>query len=231
MKASIARLDAFYEVAFSRPAFSCASTFAQIIGPIYDALSGEFLIPDDAIRLESGNTLATAFVAISLNSPNCIFEVRLNGYKAHFFDVGSSDNVDRAKRSVKRFEVATSTFLHDGWPGIWRLTVPFWLAVEGGAEATEDIIRKFTGCPDDRDPLEIGSTATRSMARFECSNEEEVWSVSVFLHRAVLPSADLFFDISAEYGRRSYYRDFDKKVEHLTYVSGTICNKLGLIVE
>ena len=41
MKASIVRLDAFYEVEFGRPVFSCVASFVQIIELLYDTLLKE----------------------------------------------------------------------------------------------------------------------------------------------------------------------------------------------
>ena len=231
MKARIVRLDALYEVTFSRPAFSRISSFVQIIEPIHDSLSEELFIPPDSIRVENGNSIDTALVTVSLSSPNCVMEARLNGYKAHFFALGMSSEVDRAKRCISRFDAAVNRFLHDGQPGIWKLTTPLWLAIEGGVENADILIRKLTWRPDDNDPFGINATATHSMVRFESINEEEIWSVGVYLDKAALPGAHLFLDISAEYGLRSHYTSFDERTNHLAYLVRTVVDKLGLDLE
>ena len=84
MRARTARFDAYYEVAFNRPAFSRVASFSQIIEPIYDAFSAEVSIPPDAIKLENGNTIATAGVTLTLFSGFSLFEARLDGYKVRF---------------------------------------------------------------------------------------------------------------------------------------------------
>ena len=72
MKATIVWFDAYYDVSFSRPAFSRLGSFAQIIEPIHDALCSEVPIPSNAISLENGNTIATAVVTVTLFSGNGI---------------------------------------------------------------------------------------------------------------------------------------------------------------
>ena len=231
MKARITRFDAFYEVGFSRPAFSRISSFIQIIEPIHDALSQELLIPPDAVRVENGNTIDTAVVALNLTSPNCVMEARLNGYRAQFFELKDSGDIDCAKRCVRRFESAASGFLLDSQPVIWKLRAPFWLTVEGGIEAAEFMIRQLTWRPDEKDPFGVDATGTRSMVRFESFNKDELWTVGIGVDRAVLPNADLFLDISAEYTLGSRYGDFDEMAEHLAGLFETICGKLELMIE
>ena len=231
MKACIARLDAFYEVVFSRPAFSRISSFVQIIEPIHDALSQELIIPSDAMRIENGNTIDSAVVSLKLASPNFVMEARLNGYLAHFFDLRNPDDIERTKRCMRRFESAVSGFLQDGRPALWKLRARLWLIVEDGANATEHMIRQLTWRPNERDPFEIGATATHSVAKFDSSNEEEVWSVGIYLDKSALPEADLFLDISSEYGPRSIHVSFDDRAEHLSRIANTVCGKLGLTME
>lgn len=230
MKARIERLDAFYEVVFSRPAFNRVSSFVQIIEPIHDALSEELFIPPDAIRVENGNTIDSAVVSLNLTSPTCVMEARLNGYRAHFFELRNSNDIERAKRCMSLFETAASRFLQDGRPAIWKLRVPFWLAVDGGYEAIKNMIRRLTWRSDERDPFEVGATETRSVVRFESSNDEECWSVGIHLERSVLPNTHLFLDISAEYAVGSCYGDFDSRVEHVTGLVSAITNKLELVI-
>ena len=104
MKAQIVRIDARYEVAFSRPAFSQIASFAKIIEAIYDAFSSELKIPSDAIRLENGNTIATAGVTLTLFSGVSVFEAKLDGFKAHLLDLRSPETIDQAKRHINLFE-------------------------------------------------------------------------------------------------------------------------------
>lgn len=231
MKAHIERFDACYEVVFSRPSFSRLSSFVQIIEPIHDALSEELFIPPDAIRVENGNSIDTALVTVSLSSPNCVMEAKLNGYKIQFFALDEEFDIDHAKQITKYFEAAVSGFLHDGQPMIWKLMAPQWLAIDGGIESAESIIRGLTWSPDERDPFGVGATRLRPSVMFECSNDEEIWSVGIHLNTSRLRNADLFLDIFSEYGRGSRFGTFDDKADHLTSVVDTIFDRLGLVVE
>ena len=231
MKARITRFDACYEVVFSRPSLSRVSSFVQIIEPIYDALSEELHIPPDAIRVENGNTIDTALVTVSLSSQNCFMEARLNGYKVDFFALGARSDIDRVKRVMKRFEAAVSEFLSDGLPVTWKLRAPLWLTIEGGVEGAGNIIRDLTRCPEEKDPFGIGVTRMRPAIIFECSNDEEIWSVSIHLNISRLQNSHLFLDISSEYGRGSRFDAFDERVDHLAKVVDKVLDKLGLAVE
>ena len=231
MKATIARFDAYYEVAFSRPAFSRLGSFAQIIEPIHDALSSEALVPSDAIRLENGNTIATAVVTVTLFSGNGTLEARLDGYKSHFLDLRSSEDIDKAKRCAMLFEGAASEFLSDGVPATWRLVMPSWFIVDGGIDAAEELVRSLTWLPGNEDPFAIGATKTLSHVKFECLNAEQSWVIGLTVDKSVLPGADLFLEVSSGYTPGSHYDTFEKKMDHIAAVSRSICNTLGLIVD
>ena len=231
MKATVVRLDAYYEVTFARPAFNRVGSFAQIIEPIHDALSAETLIPADAIKFENGNTFASATVLVTLFSGNGIFEARLDGYKTHFLDLRSLEEVDRAKRCAMRFEEASSEFLSDGTPGNWRLVLPSWLTVDGGTEAAEELIRSLTSLPENDDPFKIGATKTLSHVKFEFLNTERSWAVGLTVDKSALPEAHLFLEISSGYTSDVEFDTFEKKVDHISTVFRSVSNRLGLILE
>ncbi len=231
MKARIVRFDAHYEVAFSRPAFSRIASFAQIIEPIYDAFGSELIIPSDAISLENGNTIATAGVTLTLFSGLSVFEAKLDGYKAHFLDLRSSAAIDRAKRHAKLFEDAIRGFLTDGVPAHSRLVTPSWLTVEGGIPAAVALVRRLTWLPDSDDPFQIDATNTRSLVKFECFNNENLWKIGITIDKSALQEADLFLELSGEYTSGSHFDSFDKKANHLATVSRAVTDKLDLIVE
>ncbi len=231
MKARTARFDAHYEVAFHRPAFSRIASFSQIIEPIYDAFSSEVPIPPDAIKLENGDTIATAGVTLTLFSGFGLFEARLDGYKARFLDLRSPGAIDQAKRYAKLFESAVCGFLTDGIPAHWRLIIPSWLTVDGGMDAAEDLIRRLTWLPESHDPFEIGSTEVSSQVRFDCFNTEDLWTVRVTVDKSAMPDTHLFLEISGEYAQGSHFDTLDKQAEHLSIVSKLVIDKLGLVVE
>ena len=231
MKARIARFDAYYEVAFYRPAFSRIASFSQIIEPIYDAFSAEVLIPPDAIKLENGNTIATAGVTLTLFSGFSSFEARLDGYKARFLDLRSPEAIDQAKRHAKLFESAVRGFLTDGIPAHWKLITPSWLTVDGGMDAAGDLIRRLTWLPGSRDPFEIGSTEVSSQVRFDCFNTEDLWTVRITVDKSAMPDTHLFLEISSEFGPGSHFNTLDKQAEHLSIISKSVIDKLGLVVE
>ena len=231
MKARIARFDVHYEVAFSRPAFSHIASFAQIIEPIYDTFSAETPIPSDAIELETGNTIDTAGVTLTLFSGFSVFEAKPDGYKAHFLDLRSPEAIDQAKRHATLFESAVCGFLTDGVPGLSRFVTPSWLTVEGGMSAADALVRNLTWSPESQDPFQIGATNVRSLVKFECSNTDDLWTVGITMDRSALPEAHLFLEISAAYTSGTHFDNFDKKAEHLSTVAGAVIGKLGLIVE
>ncbi len=230
MNARIVRSDTHYEVGFSRPAFSRITSFAQIIEPIYDAFCTEFEIPSDAISLENGNTIATAGVTLTLFSGLSVFEAKLDGFKAHFLDLRSSDAIDRAKRHARLFEDVVCGFLADGVPAHSRLVTPSWLSIEGGIPAAEALVRRLTWLPDSDDPFEIEATNTRSLVKFECSNNQ-LWQIGITADKSALHEADLFLELSGEYASGSHFDSFDDKANHLGRVSRAAIGKLGLILE
>ena len=231
MKATVSRIDAYYEVAFARPSFSRIGSFAQIMEPIYNALSMGNTIPSDAIRLENGNTISTAVVTVSLFSGLWTFEARLDGYKAHFLDLRSLEDIERVKHSASSFESAVGVFLNDGIPVSWRLVVPFWLQVEGGTDATDRIIRRLTWLPDSNDPFGIGSTKMSSQVKFQCFNPDQSWVVVISLDKSALPDAHLFCEISGGYTPGSQFDSLDKKAAHIDTIARSISYKLGLEVD
>ena len=230
MKARVARFDASYEVVFARPAFSRLTSFAKIIEPLHDALSRETTIPSDAIRVENGNTIASAFVSVALPFGNSLLEARLDGYKAQFVDLRSPEDIDRAKRHVECFENAVTTFLSDGSPHIWRLTTPHWLILDDGAPAAEGLIRRLTWRPEDSDPFGLGATNTQSQVRFTCSNTPGFWSVVLTIDKSAMPAADLFVEVSALYSPGSGFSTLEEKAEHLSAISKSVADKLSLEV-
>lgn len=231
MKATVKRLDAHYEVTFARPAFSRVGSFAQIIEPIHDALSTETEIPADAIKFENGNTIASATVLVTLFSGNGIFEARLDGYKTHFFDLRTPNDVDRAKQCAELFERASSEFLSDARPGLWKLVLSSWLTVDGGTEAAEKLLRSLTWLPGNDDPFAIGATKTLSHVKFECFNTDRSWAVGVTVDRSALREANLFLEIATEYTPDAEFDSFEKKVQHILSTSGLVSTKLGLMLE
>ena len=231
MKTTVTRYDAYYEVTFSRPAFSGVGSFAQILEPIHDALSQEFFVPSDAISLENGNTIASATVTATLLSGNAVFEARLDGFKAHFFDLALVRDTNRAKRCVMLFENAVFSFLRDGLPARWRIGLPSWLTVEGGSDVAEDLVRQLTWLPRSQDPFEIGATKTLSHVKFDFINVDKFWAVSLAIDKSALPDADLFVEVIGVYTPGSEFTTFEEKMKHILTVSDLISNKLGLIVE
>ena len=231
MKAQIVRIDAHYEVAFSRPVFSRIASFSQVIEPIYDAFSSELSVPSDAISVEVGNSIATSRVTLTLFSGLSVFEAKLDGYKAHFLDLRSSDAIDQAKRHAKLFEDAVSGFLTDSVPGHSRLATPSWLTVEGGIVAAEALAKRLSWLPDSDDPFEIGATNTRSLVKFESMNSSELWKIGIAVEKSALPEAHLFLELFGEYASSSQFDSFDDKANHLASISRTVFDKLDITVE
>ncbi len=231
MKARIVRSDSHYDVTFSRPAFEQIASFTHIIEPIYDVFSSEVSIPSDAINVENGNTIATSVVTLTLFSGRSVFEARLDGYKAHSFDLHSIEDVERARRHAKLFETAICEFLTDSVPAYSKLATPSWLAVDGGKIATEVLVRSLTWLPEANDPFQIGATEIHSRIKFDCLNNDENWITSITVDKSVMSEADLFLEISSEYTYGSQFDSFDKMAVHHLTVSQAVIDKLNLTIE
>ena len=233
MKASINRLDAVYEVEFRRPAFSRVTSFVEILEPLYDTFSREVRIPSDAIRIENGDSISTAGITFDLFSGKFLFEIKLDGYKAEFYDLHSKEDTELAKRYAMLFEEVVSEFMKDGYPQLWKILVPCWISIKdpNSVEIAEQLIRNLTWLPDSHDPFEIGASSVSSLVKFDCVNFEELWSVGILLNKSVLPESDLFVDFSGEYMSGTQFESFDQKIEHLSSVSASVFNKLGLTLE
>ena len=232
MKANVKRFDVNYEVEYSRPAFNQISTFTQILEPIYDALSGELHIPSDAIRVESGNTIATAFVTITLFSGKWVFEARLDGYRAVILDLQTATDLNNAERCIDIFEDAVSRFLNNGKPANWGIRVPSWLKFEdNGVDAAVDLVNHLTWFQGSVDPFQIGSTKTESLIKIGSLNKEQLWEVWVTLEKSALPDADLFYEVSATYYLGSQYDSLEKKSEHFGKLFKVIAEKINLELE
>ena len=231
MKARIVRIDAHYEVMFSRPAFSQMASFSRIVELIHDAFSSELVVPSDAISVENGNTIATAGVTLTLFSGLSVFEAKLDGYKAHFLDLRSSDAINRAKRHAKLFEDTISGFLADSVPGHSRLIIPSWLVVEGGVAAAEALARRLAWLPDSDDPFQIGATNTRSLVKFECLNNDDLWKIGIMVDKSAIAEAELFLELSGEYASGCHFDSIDDKANHLATISWAVIDKLDITVE
>ena len=112
------------------PPLDLSVSFAQIIEPIHNALSEEFVVPSDAIKIETGNSIANSGVTVSLLSGNVVFEARLDGYKAHFLNLRHPEDFDFAERCTKSFENAVTDFLSDGKAALCRMITSSWLNLE-----------------------------------------------------------------------------------------------------
>ena len=225
MKAETAIFDAHYEVYFLRPTFSRITSFAQVIEPIYDAFSPEILIPSDAIKLENGNSIDTARVTLNLFSGYSQFEAKLDGYKAHFFDLRSPQAIDQAKRHAVQFETVILEFLADADPGDYGIITQSWLTLDGGASVADALVRRLTWLPESHDPFQIGANYTRSQVKFKCSSTDEQWSIGITVDRSALPEAHLCLEMTSEYETGSQFDSFDKKTDHLYTVARTVIDQ------
>ena len=225
------RFDVHYEAAFRRPIFSRMTSFLQIIEPIYDSFSAESKIPLDAISVENGNTIAAAGVTLKLFSGRSMFEVRLDGYRVHFYDLTSSERTGQAIRHARLFEEAIYGFLSDPLIGHSKLVMPSWIKLEAGDAAANSLMRKLAWHPSSSDPFEIGATSTLSLVKFECTHQEDYCRTGIAVDKSALPEADLFLEISREYTLDSLYRSFEDKLTQLASVRRTILNKLSIAEE
>ena len=97
--------------------------------------------------------------------------------------------------------------------------------------AVGSLIRRLTWLPESHDPFEISSTKVDSQVRFDCFNTEDLWTASITVEKSAIPNTDLFLEISSQYETGSHFNTFDKHAEHLSMVSKSVIDKLGLVVE
>ncbi|MCY4139448.1 MAG: hypothetical protein OXF56_14455 [Rhodobacteraceae bacterium] len=231
MDARVARLDFHCDVVFARPAFSRVASFTQIIEPLYDAFDAEGVrIPSDALCVENGNSIATAKVSLSLSSGLQTFEVRLDGFEAHFLDLRSPQAVEQAKQFAMLFDNAVSHFLSDGLPDRYTITTPTWLTVDGGYDAAEALIRRLGWQPELNDPFRIGAQRVTSQATFTCMNLAANWTASIKIERSQLPDTHLFLLVAAEYRQGSSPEKFVDRAEHVAGIWRSVAGSIGLSV-
>lgn len=228
MKANMRRSDAYYEIVFNRPSFASIGSFAQIIEPIHDALSEELVVPSDAIKVETGNSIENSAVTVNLLAGNVVFEARLDGYKAHFLNLRNPGDFNFAERCTRNFANAVSAFLSDGKPALCRMVTSSWLNLEGGVNSAEELVASLTSLSGNPDPFRINSTKTTSRVKFDCLNIEELWSIALTLEKSALPGTDLFLEVGGEYLSESTFSDFDSRITHMRYVSAQIASNLKL---
>ena len=231
MNAQLHRCDLRYEVAFQRPAFDHLASFAQIIGPIYDALSPELDIPPEALKVETGNSIDTALVALTLPSNLIEFQVRLDGYRATMLDRRSTDSIEQAQRQARLFETSVHQFLPNCKLQRARLVMSTWLTLHGGMSQLKGIINNLANLPSSSDPFAIGADHTRSIVKFECSNANANWIVGIMLDKSVLPDADLFLEVAGDYNCGPQFSSFGSMNNHLTSVQRSVLETLQLAME
>ena len=159
--------------------------------------------------------------------------MKLDGYKAKFYDLQSPESIEQAKRHAMLFETVVSEFMQDGIPAHWKIVLPCWLSIRepDSVKITEKLIRNLTWLPDSNDPFEIGATSVSSGVRFDCVNLDESWNVGIMLNKSFLRGSDLFIEFSGEYQSGSRFETFNQKLEHLSSVLTSVIEKLGLTLE
>ena len=231
MNVHVGRYDLHYEVGFIRPAFSHISSFPQIIEPIFDAFSDAGVkIPTDALRVEQGDSIATAKVSLSLFSGTQTFEARLDGYKAHFHDLRSSDAIKLAKYHANLFSNTICEYLSDGDPEQTVITIPAWFIVKGGVEATDALISNIACRSASNDPFKVGADTVTSEVTFHCTNKKMKWDAVIIIARSQLPNTQLFLEVAVEYGPDSHPSDNFQRTEHVEGIWNSVANSLGLTV-
>lgn len=231
MNAVVDRTDFHCEEVFARPAFSRVTSFAQIIEPVYDAFDAAgFRIPADAMRIENGDSIATAKVSLSLFSGLHAFEARLDGFEAHFLDLKSPDAIELAVHLAKLFRDTTCAFLPDGVPDRTTITTPTWLKVDGGEDAADAIVRNVASKHESDDPFRIGAHTVASQVTFTCTNQDAGWTASNIIAKSQLPDTHLFLQVSSDYAQGSRPEQFFDRAKHVEEIWRSLAVSLGLTV-
>lgn len=232
MQASIFKLGFTYKVKFARPAFSQITTFTKIIGSIHDAFSHIVPNPSSEIEINAGNTISNSSVVLNLPSESgfSVFEARLDGYEVRTYRLPSLSSLDSQMRNSNLFETAVLNFLSDCEPVNWLLDTRFWLSLdsEDAVIKSEQLIKDLTLYARSEDPFEFGSTKMNASVQFDCTNEDEKWTVRVYLDKSELPGSHLFFQTSGEYHKGSIFDTIEQKFDHLKAISESVTRKLEL---
>ena len=232
IKASIARSNIYYRVDFARPVFKHISTFPRIIEPIYDAFCQEIPQFAEMIQLNSGNTVATNSVVVTLSSEKNLLQATLSGYDTHFCDLRSNEII-QAKRFSKNFEEAVSSFLEEGEPAKWQLIHSIWIALESknAHHETNRILNLFSRDSQGNVPFGIGTIETCSQVSFNCLNEDDKWRVGIQLEQSAFRDSNLFLQMSVQYKTGVQFDTFERKFDHLSQATETVTDKLGLTLD
>ncbi len=230
MDVHIDRTDLHCEVVFVRPAFSQVTSFPSIIEPVYDAFDvAGFRVPADALRVENGDSIATAKVTWSLGSGLYTFEARLDGFEAHFLDLRSPNAIEHAAHLARLFHDTICEFLYDGVPARTTITMPTWLTVEGGSDAADAVVRGVA-LNDPNDPFRIGARTVPSQAMFTCANRDSNWTATVMIAKSQLPDTHLFLQVASEYVQGSVPVQFVDRTKHIGEIWSSVAVSLGLTV-
>jgi len=225
------QMDFHYDVVFARPAFSQATSFAQIIEPIYDAFDAAGIqVPSDALCVENGNTIATAKVSLSLYSGLQTFEVRLDGFEAHALNLRSPALIERTKHLAQQFGDTVCHFLSSGIPDLYTISTPTWLTVDGGYDAAESLVRRLGWRPESSDPFGIGSRQVASPATFICENPDGNWAASIKIERSNYPETHLFLLVAVKYRPGSKFETFVDKAEHVDAIRRSVAESIGVTI-
>lgn len=231
MNAHVDRTDLHCEEVFARPAFSQLVSFAQIVEPIYDAFDAAgFRVPADALRVQNGDSIATAKVSMSLLSGRHTFEARLDGCEAHFYDLQSREAIDHAAQVARLFCDTICNFLSDGVHSRTVITARTWLTVDGGQDSAENIVRSVASSSESNDPFQIGAHTVPAQATFTCRNQDANWIASITIAKSQLPDSNLFLETALEYEQKSTYGQFADKAEHVEEIWRSVTASLGLTV-
>ncbi len=236
MDACVDRTDLHCEEIFARPAFSRIGSFPQIIEPVYDAFDAAgFRIPADAMRIENGDSIATAKVSLSLRSGLHAFEARLDGFEAHFLDLKSPDAVEQAVQLARLFGDTVVVFLQDGEPSRTVIRTSRWLTVDGGYEAADSVVRSVALIHESDDPFRIGAHTMASQMTFACTNQDANWTAFVTVAGSQLPNTHLFLQVASEYAHGSYAHGskpghFIDRTRHVEEIWSSVAVSLGLAV-
>ena len=231
MDTRVDRTDLHCEEVFARPAFSRVGSFPQIIEPVYDAFDAAgFRIPSDAMRIENGDSIATAKVSLSLFSGLHAFEARLDGFEAHFLDLKSQNAVEHAVELARLFGDTVVNFLPDGKPARTTITTSRWLAVGGGYEAADAVVSSVALVHESSDPFRIGAHTMASQVTFACANQDANWTAFVTAARSQLPDTHLFLQVASEYAQESNPGHFVDKARHVEEIWSSVAVSLGLTV-
>ena len=200
MSDKITRLDVLHEAAFSQPAFELVREAPSILKRFYEALGTRFRVDTAYTTVNSTNTLHDLIIRIGLFNNVAAVELTPDRMTINFPNITNRNDVVLVKETLSLAHDGLAAALPNTTLSTSKFTLNMWVAMEGGAAATEAILSKHAIPTKPLDVSKWGATSSRHGLRLTTSNDAEGWSLTIYGEPSLVPGSHLFlsFDFAVQ---------------------------------